>query len=114
MHIDSYSFGKMVIDGVEHRNDLFIYGGVVFGDWWRKEGHNLRVEDIEEVVLYKPEVIVIGRGASGVMRVSKEAVKYIESNGIELSMGKTGAAVEMFNKAIADGVNAAGAFHLTC
>jgi len=41
MHIDSYQFGEVVIDGVRYTSDCIILGGDVQADWWRKQGHSL-------------------------------------------------------------------------
>ena len=78
MHIDSYNFGKMTIDGVEYHKDLVAYADRVFADWWREEGHRLCPEDIDELLQYHPDLLVIGTGASGIMEVPKVTGQYIE------------------------------------
>ena len=44
MHIDSYQFGKIVIDGTGYSSDCVILGDSVQANWWRKQGHLLAVE----------------------------------------------------------------------
>jgi hypothetical protein len=34
MHIDSYDFGHIVIDGVSYSQDVLIWPGHVKKDWW--------------------------------------------------------------------------------
>ena len=46
MHIDSYSFGQIVIDARAYASDVIIYSDRVDAAWWRKEGHRLHPEDI--------------------------------------------------------------------
>ena len=82
--IDSYTFGRIVIDGKQYRNDLIVSLDKVVDNWWRKEGHQLYVEDLERVLKAKPEVLVVGTGYSGLMKVPPETKKYVESNGIKL------------------------------
>lgn len=112
MVIESYSFGRMVIDGRTYTSDLIIAGDEVFPNWWRKEGHRLQPEDLKTAVDSKPDVLVIGTGAYGIMTVPEETIKYLEEAGIEVICQPTGQAVELFNK-ITDRKKAA-AFHLTC
>ncbi len=113
MHIDDYSFGRIVIDGKTYTSDVVIYPDRVDSSWWRKEGHNLHTEDLEDVVSARPDIVVIGTGNSGVMRVPEKTVTFLESRGIRVFVEKTGKAVGIFNgqqgreKIIA-------ALHLTC
>jgi hypothetical protein len=113
MHIDDYSFGKIVIDGESYTSDVIIYPDRVDPSWWRKEGHYLQAEDLESIVAADPEILVIGTGNSGVMRVPRETVAFLESKGISVFVEKTGGAVGIFNKHQGSG-KVVGAFHLTC
>ncbi len=111
--IDSYSFGNMVIEGKRYFRDLIIYPERIRENWWRKEGHSLCYEDIKEIVEYKPEVLVIGTGYFGAMRVPPEVVNYLQSQGIEVIIKNTKEAVSTFNK-LRRVKKVVGAFHLTC
>ena len=44
--IEGYSFGSISVDGRRYKSDLIIYPDRVRSDWWRKEGHQLQLEDI--------------------------------------------------------------------
>jgi len=112
MKIESYSFGRMVIDGRTYTSDLIIVGDEVFPNWWRKEGHRLQPEDLKTVIEKKPDVLVIGIGAHGIMTVPVETIMYLEEAGIEVICQPTGQAVESFNQIT--GREKAAAFHLTC
>jgi hypothetical protein len=68
--IESYRFGQIVIDGKTHHKDAIILPDRVVAGWWRKEGHALHPEDLEAVVEAAPEVLVVGQGASSLMRVT--------------------------------------------
>ncbi len=69
MKIEKYSFGKIEIDGTEYTSDVIIYPDGVDGKWWRLEGHLLQMPDLEAVIGKKPDIIVVGTGYMGVMRV---------------------------------------------
>ncbi len=111
--IESYSFGSMVIDGKEYTNDLIIYPERIKSPWWRREGHRLDVEDIKEILEAKPEVLVVGTGASGLVEIPEETERYIRGKGIRLIAQGTKEAYKTFN-ALSKSKKVIGAFHLTC
>ncbi len=113
MKIESYSFGKIVIDGITYKSDLKVFPDKVAPDWWRREGHLLDCEDMEDVFSYKPEIIVVGTGMLGGMKVSKMVLERAREAGIELLSERTGKAVEIFNE-ISHSKKTVGLFHLTC
>jgi hypothetical protein len=84
MHIDSYQFGKIVIDGTAYNLDCLILCNSVQANWWRKQGHLLTPEDLEPVITARPSILVIGCGASGLMKVSEEIGHILQEHDIEL------------------------------
>ena len=48
--IDSYIFGKIVIDGQDYDRDVIVYPDYVERNWWRKEGHELCIDDIKSSI----------------------------------------------------------------
>jgi hypothetical protein len=112
-HIDDYRFGRIVIDGRPYTSDVIVYSGRVEDSWWRKRGHALCLEDIAEVLQRKPEVLVIGTGSAGIMRVDRSVVEEIEKRGIEVVIDRTAPACRTFNRLLPR-KDVAGAFHLTC
>jgi hypothetical protein len=113
MHIDGYAFGKMEIGNQTFTSDVIVYPDRVDASWWRKEGHYLQKEDLSDVIAEKPDVLIIGTGNMGVMQVPEGTVRFLEVQGIEVHIEKTGKAVELFNSRPA-GKKVIGAFHLTC
>ncbi len=111
--IDSYLFGKIIINRKEYRKDIKIINGDVIQNWWRTEGHNLDMDDIKDIIDFKPDILIIGTGAFGLMKVNNTLVKEIENVGIEVKIFKTSKAVKEFNL-LFNKKNIAGAFHLTC
>lgn len=116
MHIDSYQFGEIVIDGARYDSDVIILGGAVQSNWWRSEGHSLGVEDLTSVIEAKPSVLVVGCGASRPcgMDVPGATQQFLKEKGIQLEAMGTYKAVEKFNELSEAGVNVAAALHLTC
>ena len=113
MHIDSYRFGSIVIDGKTYNNDCLIVGGTVKDNWWRTEGHLLKPEDLEEVIAAKPAVLIIGCGAYGVMKISPDTMDALRRAQIMYDALKTDQAVDKFNEHTAAGRDVAAALHLT-
>jgi hypothetical protein len=113
MHIDDYSFGRIVIDGKAYTSDVIVYPDRVDPSWWRKEGHLLQKVDLSDVIGAGPQIVVIGSGNWGVMRVPDGTVAFLESKGIRVVVEKTAKAVEVFNEESKKG-KTVGAFHLTC
>ncbi len=114
MHIDSYQFGKIVIDGTSYTSDLIILGDAVQSDWWRKQGHSLTAEDLDTILKAKPSVLVVGCGASGLMEIPDETRQALKKRNIHLEMYDSYKAVQKFNEISEAGVNVAAAIHLTC
>jgi hypothetical protein len=111
--IDSYDFGRIVIDGKHYNSDLIVFPDKVRDGWWRKEGHRLYVEDLKDVLEAKPEVLVVGTGYYGLMTVPSETRKHVESEGIELIAQKTTEACKTFNRLVKSR-KVVAALHLTC
>jgi len=111
--IDSYAFGKIVVNGRTYTSDIIIFSNRIKGNWWRREGHRLHLEDIEEVVNEKPEVIIVGRGYSGLMEIPRETADHLKAKGIELIAENTGKATELYNK-LSKSRKVVAALHLTC
>lgn len=112
--IESYSFGSMTVMGENHRNDLKIIEKQIVGNWWRREGHAVYAEDIDDILYSGAEILVVGTGAYGSMRVTDEAARAIKGRGIELVAVPTKEAATLFNTLVSQGKRVAGAFHLTC
>lgn len=112
--IESYSFGRMVIAGSTYTQDIIIFpDGSILSPWWRRQGHVLVKDDLVDLLAAKPQVIVCGTGAMGVMRPAAGLLEYLEANGIEFIAHRSSAAAETYNRM--SGKRKMGScFHLTC
>jgi hypothetical protein len=111
--IESYDFGRIVIDGRKFGRDVVIFPDMIDGNWWRKEGHLLSVEDVKEIVEAKPEILVVGTGYSGLMKIDPQTEHYLRSSGIELIAVKTEKACKTYND-LSKSRRVVAALHLTC
>jgi hypothetical protein len=103
----------MKINGVMYTSDLIVFADHVKSDWWRIEGHKLHVEDLAEVLMAKPEILVVGTGYYGFMKILPETEQRLQTGGIRLVAEKTEKAYKIYNE-LSKSSQAVGAFHLTC
>ena len=111
--IDSYRFGQVVVNGERYTSDIIVFPERVRSDWQRKTSHQLRLEEITEAITENPEVLVVGTGASGLMKVLPEVEKAIEAKGIELIAENTEKACHTYNQ-LCQSRMVVAALHLTC
>ena len=111
--IDDYSFGRIVIDGRDYHSDVVIYPDRVDDCWWRREGHRLQLADLQEILTASAEVLVVGTGAHGFMRVAPEVEQALAERGIELITLRTDQACQRYNE-LKDQKRTIAALHLTC
>ncbi|MFC1941239.1 Mth938-like domain-containing protein [Chloroflexota bacterium] len=111
--IDSYHFGEIVIDGEKYSSDIVIFSDRVRDNWWRKTGHELCLEDIAEVIADNPDVLLVGTGASGLMKVLPEVKQEAKARHIQFIVEPTSEACNTYNQ-LCQSQRVVAAFHLTC
>ena len=111
--IDSCRFGEIVINGKKYSSDVIILPDRVRDNWWRKTGHELCVGDIAEVITENPEVLVVGSGASDLMKVLPEVEQVAQAQGIKLIVETTDKACNTYNQ-LSHSQRVLAALHLTC
>ncbi len=114
MRISDYEFGRIAIAGKSYTSDVIIAPEQVIDSWWRKQGHNLQIEDLDDIVNAKPDLLIIGTGYYGRMQVPNETKQYLEEQGIKVLQAKTGDAVTEFNRLQKEYARIVAALHLTC
>lgn len=113
--IDQYATGShMTVKGIQHHKDLKIIRGEVVGNWWRQQGHFLATDDIDDILNARPQILVVGTGYAGNMRVPDTVRQTLENHQIKVIVQATAAATTTFNRLVEEGKDVAGAFHLTC
>ena len=111
--IEFYDFGQIVINGKRYTTDVIIFPDRIKDGWWRREGHRLSIDDIKEVVQAKPEVLIVGVGFHGYMKVPNEVKEYFASKKIKVIVENTREACKTYNR-LAKSKRIIAAFHLTC
>ena len=111
--IQEYGFGIFVIDGNRYGHDIKLIGNQVI-PWKTRRGHKLNIDDIEDLVADQPKILVIGTGASGILRVGDEFKNFIRLKGIGLVIKKTKEACQEYNKLIKENKKVCAILHGTC
>ena len=111
--VDSYQFGLIVVNGKKYTSDIIIFPERVRGSWWRKSGHQLCLGDIAEVMTENPEVLIVGTGASGLVRVLPEVQEELEAQGIKLIVEPTSEACNIYNQ-LCHSQRVIATLHITC
>lgn len=102
----------MKIDGKVYTKDLIIFPDKIIDNWWREEGHFLQTQDLFEIFQNKLNILIIGTGAYGLMKVSEELIKNLNDMKLDYFILNTFEAVKKFNET--KDILKIGAFHLTC
>lgn len=113
--IENYNFGNIRINDKTYSNDVIIFPEEVL-PWWRKEGHNLNIEDLQKVIKRKPnlDILIIGTGYNGLMKVHQNLITQMEKIGIKIIARKSRDAVNEYNKLVKGNQKVVAALHLTC
>ncbi len=110
--LENYSFGRLTVDGREHTRDVIVLPERVIGNWWRRDGHSLYIEDLEDVLDELPERLIVGCGAYGRLEPDPSVLEALRRRGIEVEVLDTADAVRRYSE-LDERVTAA-ALHLTC
>lgn len=110
---DPYRFGCITIGGKDYYADVLIFPDRVNDRWWRKEGHRLCLEDLQDVLVERPDTLVVGTGYFGRMAIDQEVSEALEKQGVTFIAHPTGKAWEEFNR-LKGSQKVVAALHLTC
>jgi hypothetical protein len=113
--IESYSPGRIVVGGVEHKRDLIVLPDRVLPHWWRRDGHSLVIEDLEDVIDDLPERLILGCGYAGRLEPDPSVIEALRRRGVKIEALPTDEAVARFEELEArNPATVAAALHLTC
>ena len=110
--LEGYRFGHLVVDGEEHSRDVIVLPNRVLANWWRKDGHSLVLEDLDDVLDELPDRLVVGTGHDERMRPDPAALEELRRRGVKVEVLQTERAVRRYGEL--DPAATAVALHLTC
>jgi len=116
--IDKFKFGSIVIDGKKHRRDVLIFSdGAVKerkGGFWMFGSHNIKKEEIEELVSGEPEAIIVGTGTDGKAKLAPEVQNWAIEKNLSLVVQPSREAIATLNELTAQKKKIAALIHITC
>ncbi len=111
--IESYQFGKIVVDGQLFEKDVIICPDRILPNWRRENGHSLSMDDLKELMLEQFKVIILGTGKFGQMKIPDETLFVLQALGVKVIAAKTQIACQLYNQHKDEG-GVIAALHLTC
>jgi len=84
----------------------------IVGEWWRKEGHSLVPEDLDQVMDELPELLIVGCGMHGRLEPHPSVLEELRARGVDVEAMPTSEAVKRYGEL--DPARTAAALHLTC
>ena len=112
--ISEFSFGRIVVDGQTCNNDIKIVQGKLVSDWWRQSGHLVEIDDVQDILDSDSEILVIGKGQPGYMRIADSLRRRLAKHNMLLIDEPTPEAVRTFNRLHCAGKRVSGGFHVGC
>jgi hypothetical protein len=109
--INSYTFGSIMVDDVTYKHDIYILSSGKVEE--REYGHTFTKEQVEHVLKENPEVVITGKGTSGLARLSSDARALLEKNAVEIIEANTPDVTDKFNK-FSQTKKIAAIIHVTC
>jgi hypothetical protein len=118
MKIDGTAFGSITIDGETYPHDVLIrLSGKVRKrkkKLSKKEygtSHIVSLDEADFIYEEGSQLLVVGTGQNGNLRLSPEAAEYFARKGCAVVAEPTPRAIHLFNQATADKI---ALFHVTC
>ncbi len=119
--ITELSWGNMEVSiagEILHFKDCKVWpGGARAWDWGETSTHHrpgIQPADVEEILAYNVEVIMLTRGQLGRLGISPETETFLRERGVDYHIEKTKKAVSLFNDLVQRGKRVGGLFHSTC
>jgi hypothetical protein len=114
--IDSTKFGSITIDGKSHYDEdnyIVSWDGEITG-LHTAQRHLFDKPELEIILKNNPEIIIVGTGDSGLLKVSEEVKVKCKQNAIELVYDISRKAIVKFNENVTKGKKVIAFIHVTC
>lgn len=116
--IDGFNFGFIIIDGKQYVHDVLILPDGTIKEREPGRGrigsHSITINEIANLHNMHADVIVIGTGAVGNVKLAEEAEGYLDSFNFNPVILPTALAVEKYNLETSLGKRVGGLIHITC
>ena len=110
--IQYVKFGEVKIDNHVFYSDMIV--------WWDGEkefvakNHVFDMKMFSRLLRKKPDVVVIGTGQQGMVKISDDVFQLAKEKGIKVFVDTSAKAADIFNGMLATGKKAVAFIHTTC
>jgi hypothetical protein len=116
--IQSHTWGELEIEGLGKHGDAKLWpGGAKEWDWTETGTHHqpgIQPADVQELLTYKPDVIVLSRGRELRLETTSEALDLLRIHGIDVILEETSVAISKYNDLAVGNKRVAALIHSTC
>ncbi|MGH9037103.1 MAG: Mth938-like domain-containing protein [Acidimicrobiia bacterium] len=116
--VGDHGWGFVEVEGIGRLRDAKLWpGGGRAWDWNETGTHHrpgIQPADVLELLDHAPEVVVLSRGRQLRLETCGETLSLLESRGVEVIRQETGAAMDAYNRLVAEDRRAAALFHTAC
>ena len=115
--IVNLSWGKIEVEGFNTFKDVKLFPGGC-REWnWQETGTShspgIQFSDVQELLDNNTKVIILSRGVLGRLKVQKEVIEKLESEGIVVHILKTKEAIKLYSE-LFDNEKVGALIHTTC
>jgi hypothetical protein len=109
--IQFVKFGEVMVDGKVYYSDMIV--------WWDGEKefvpktHILDMKAFSKLLRKKPDMVVVGTGQQGCVRISDDVRERANDRGIKIFEDTSAKAADIFNGLVATGKNVVAFIHTT-
>lgn len=112
-------FGSVTVDGQKYSDVLVVSGKIESREREKLEeifgtSHMVAPAEISKLTSGKPDIVLIGSGQSGVLKVSDIVKNQIEKAGSKLLVLETPEAIYKYNELVKEGKKVNALIHVTC
>jgi hypothetical protein len=112
VNVEYSKFGEITINGQVYYSDMTVYWNGKLN--YRSKEHVVEFGEFMKILKAEPEIVVIGKGHEGVLKISEEVLRWARSKKVDLYFDRTAKAVDIFNAFANQGKKVIGIFHVTC
>jgi hypothetical protein len=112
VNIDFTKFGEITVNGQTYYSDMTVYWDGKLS--YRSKVHIIELGEFMKILKAEPEIVVIGRGQEGSLKIDEEVLRWAKSKHVEIYTENTRKSVDIFNAFANQGKKVVGIFHVTC
>ncbi len=112
--IDSTRFGSITIDGKTYDSDVVVTWEGRVKEARTEVRHEIGESDFLKLLFERSDIVVIGTGQYGDMKVSEDVRKFAKDKKVRLVVKPTPEAINRFNIFVGNGKRVVAYMHVTC